>query len=169
MIIFLLIVLLIIFILNKKLKFIVNFTTKGLNYDLYITFSFLGKDITLRKNELLKLKDKMNRKRKKKLETDKSKKKINYINVLKALQFNKINLSARIGINDALLTSMIVPVTSTVLATMLEMFFPSSIKRFAIRPVYNKFHFELNGEVYISVKLGELMLVILKEFFTNKK
>ena len=66
-------------------------------------------------------------------------------------------------------TSMAIPILATVLAIVLEKHFAQSTKRFSIKPVYNKMFFSLKGAIYVSIKLKDMIYIIFKEIFKNKK
>ena len=92
--------------------------------------------------------------------------------ILKYVDVDRINLDINIGIDDVFITSMTIPVLSTVLAIILEKYFSKSTKRFLVKPIYNKLFFSLKNSTYITIKLKDIIYILFKfwkEYRKDKK
>ena len=164
MIIFLIFLIITIFILiNKKVKFAIDFSVIGFEYNFCININYFFDVITLYKEDFIKY-----QKRYKK-NTENKKKLQDYQWMFEYLEVNRMNLDAKIGLEDVFVTSMAIPILATVLAIVLQKYFGQSTKRFSIKPVYNKMFFSLKGAIYVSIKLKDMIYIIFKEIFANKK
>lgn len=88
-----------------------------------------------------------------------------------AFQVEHVDFQVRVGLGDAFVTSMVVPLLSTVLAIALQVYLPNSTKTFSIRPVYNEFFFSVKGVAYLSIPLKDLLSLLFwrLEKATSKK
>lgn len=160
MIIFLIFLIIIILILiNKKVKISIDFSVIGFEYNFCISVNYFFDIVTLYKEDILKYKDKLKRNNKSK-KSNKNIKKYKWI--LEYIQFDRINLETRIGLIDIFVTSMAIPIFSTLLALILQKYFRKSTKRFLVKPVYNELFFSLKGVTDISIKLKDLLIILIK-------
>ena len=129
MIIFLIFLIIIILILiNKNVKFAIDFSVIGFEYNFCIKINYFFEILTLYKEDLVKYKNKY----KKKDENEKKLKKFqDYKWMFEYFEVNRINLDAKIGLEDVFVTSMVIPMLSTVLAIALQKYFAQSTKKFA--------------------------------------
>lgn len=157
MIIFLCILLIIILILlNKKVKFNIDLSIIGFEYNYCISVNYFIDLITLYKEDLGKYK-----KQRPKMKDNKW--------FLKYINVERVNFDIRLGLDDVFVTSMIIPIVSTIIPIFLQIYLPKATKRFSIKPIYNKLFFDFKGAAYVSIKLKDLIYVALKIMKTQKE
>ncbi len=162
MIIFLILLFIIILILlNKKVKFTIDFSIIGFEYHFCINIHYFWDIATLYKEDILKQKEKIKKYKTTKMQDNKW--------ILDFIAVNRIVLDMKIGLQDVFVTSMVIPLISTILAILIQKFCPESTKQFSVKPVYNKFFFSTKGAVYFSIKLKDILYCIFKLAIEKKK
>lgn len=157
--------------LNKKIKFDIDFSIVGFEYNFAIKINYFFDIATLYKEDFIKLKKKWGKPKATRSGVNKK----NYINLKKYkwvkeyINIERINLETNIGLDNVFLTSIAIPFVSTALAMVLQVFLPETVKQFNVKPVYNQLFFALKSAVYIEIKPKDLIYVILKVRKINKK
>ena len=159
MIIFLLILIIGIVLLNQKVRLDINFSVLNLEYYFCIRIHYFIVILTLYKEDF-------NKKNKKPKNINKFKILKNFkekIDVLPLhyLEVEKIHYEMKVGLYDAVATSLIVPFLSTLSAISLQKYFPRASKKFVIEPQYNDFFFSTKGVIKFSVKLKHILYLLL--------
>lgn len=174
-------------LLNKKVKFNIDFSVIGFEYNFCITINYFFDVITLYKEDILKYKSRFA----KKIENNNIKENNRNINIksnkghhsfskikeninkykwiMDFLNIERINLEAKIGILDVFFTSMIIPFISTISAILLQKYCKTSTKTFSINPVYNELFLSVKGATYITVKFKDVLYIAYKIWRQSNK
>ena len=165
MIIFLivLVILISLILINKKVKFAIDFSIIGFEYNFCVNINYFFDIITLYKEDLLKYKNNI------KKQKNYSSKIIDYKWIIKHINFERINFETKIGLADVFFTSMAIPIVSSTFAIVLQKYFPTSTKTFSVKPVYNKLFLSTKGAIYVSIKLKEIIYIIFKLWKISKE
>ena len=165
MIIFLivLVILISLILINKKVKFAIDFSIIGFEYNFCVNINYFFDIITLYKEDLLKYKNNI------KKQKNYSSKIIDYKWIIKHINFERLNFETKIGRADVFFTSMAIPIVSSTFAIVLQKYFPTSTKTFSVKPVYNKLFLSTKGAIYVSIKLKEIIYIIFKLWKISKE
>ena len=165
MIIFLivLVILISLILINKKVKFAIDFSIIGFEYNFCVNINYFFDIITLYKEDLLKYKNNI------KKQKNYSSKIIDYKWIIKHINFERINFETKIGLADVFFTSMAIHIVSSTFAIVLQKYFPTSTKTFSVKPVYNKLFLSTKGAIYVSIKLKEIIYIIFKLWKISKE
>ena len=170
MIIFLLILIISIILLNQKVKLDINFSILNLEYYFCVRIYYIFEIVTLYKEDFNKKNKKQNKiKDKNKLGMIKDFK--GKIDALPLHYFNveQIHYEMKIGLYDSVVTSLIIPILSTLSAISLQKYFPKASKQFSIEPKYNDFFFSTKGVVKVSVKLQHILYLLIHVLLNRNK
>ena len=187
---FIVLVIFILILINKKVKFDIDFSVIGFEYNFCVNINYFFDIITLYKEDILKYRRKFNKKIQKisninkyfdnensnfsdienqsKKQKQLSKKTKNYKWIVKYINVDRINIESQIGVDDVFVTSMIIPTLSSILAIVFQKYFPQATKRFLINPVYNKFYFGTKGAIYITIKLKDVIYIVFRSLKERK-
>lgn len=160
---FILLISIILILINKKVKFCLDFSVIGFEYNFCININYFWDILTLYKEDILRYKDNLTNKK------EYSSKPIEYKWILDYIDIDRINFETKIGLEDVFITSMSIPLVSSVIAIILEKYFSKTLKKFSVKPIYNKLFFSLKGVTYISIKLKDIIYIILKLWRKHKK
>lgn len=159
MIIFLILfIIFILIVLNKKIKLAIDFSVNGFDYNFCININYFFDLITLYKEDFAKYKAKSSKYKKVASKTNLTSKKwmLQYFNI------DRINFDLRFGLDDVFVTSMLVPVVSSVLAILMQKYLGKSTKTFSVKPIYNRLFFSIKGAIYISLKPKDIIFLIFR-------
>ena len=121
--------------------------------------------ITLYKEDFAKYKDRFS-KYKKEVSTMKlSSKKW----ILEHIDVDRINIDIAFGLGDVFVTSMAIPVVSSIIAILLQKYLSKTSKRFSVKPMYNKLFLNVKGATYISLRMIDLIYIIFRILKESKK
>ena len=138
-----LVILISLILINKKVKFAIDFSIIGFEYNFCVNINYFFDIITLYKEDLLKYKNNI------KKQKNYSSKIIDYKWIIKHINFERINFETKIGLADVFFTSMAIPIVSSTFAIVLQKYFPTSTKTFSVKPVYNKLFLSTKGAIYV--------------------
>lgn len=166
---FIIFVIFILILLNKKIKLNIDFSIIGFEYNFCISINYFFDLITIYKEDFAKYRNKY----RKTISTPNIKPKkwaLEYIDV------ERINFELKFGLDDIFVTSMFVPVISSIIAIGMQKFLPEASKNFSVKPIYNKFFLSLKGAMYVSIKPKDIIYIVfrilkekIKERIKNKK
>lgn len=150
-------------LINKKVKFAIDFSIIGFEYNFCVNINYFFDIITLYKEDLIKYKNKI------KEQKYYSSKTVDYKWLIKLISFERINFETKIGLADVFFTSMVIPFISSTFAIVLQKYFPTSTKTFSVKPVYNKLFLSTKGAIYVSIKMKEIIYIIFKLWKISKE
>lgn len=153
----------ILILINKKVKFNIDFSIIGFEYNFCVNVNYFFDVITLYKEDLLKYKKDLSQQDKFSVNIN------NYKWIIDYLDIDRINLDLKIGLADVFFTSMTIPVISSIVAILLQKYCETSTKTFSVKPVYNKLFFSLKGATYITVKMKDMIYIVFKILKNNRK
>lgn len=158
-----LVILISLILINKKVKFAIDFSIIGFEYNFCVNINYFFDIITLYKEDLIKYKNKI------KEQKNYSSKTVDYKWLIKHISIERINFETKIGLADVFFTSMVIPFISSTIAIVLQKYFPTSTKTFSVKPVYNKLFLSTKGAIYVSIKMKEIIYIIFKLWKISKE
>jgi len=166
MIIFLILFIIFILILiNKKIKLAIDFSVNGFEYNFCVNINYFFDVITLYKEDFAKYKDKFSKYKKEASSMKLSSKKW----ILEHIDVDRVNIDIGFGLGDVFVTSMTIPVVSSVLAILLQKYLSKTAKRFSVKPIYNKLFLTVKGATYISLRVIDLIYIIFRILNERRK
>ena len=162
---FSLFIIIILILINKKIKLAIDFSVNGFEYNFCININYFFDVVTLYKEDFAKYKDKFSKYKKEASSMKLSSKKW----ILEHISVDRINIDIGFGLGDVFVTSMTIPVASSILAILLQKYLSKTTKRFSVKPIYNRLFLTLKGAAYISVRVRDVIYIIFRILNERKK
>lgn len=142
-------------VICQKVKFNIDVSLSGFDYYFCIHVSFFKYLFTIYKEDIMKYLQRKKNNNSNQVKNKQIKQMLKYFDV------ERIIFQINIGAYDPLITSMAVPLVSTIFAIFLQKYFPQSIKKFRVEPIYNKWYLAIKGTMYISIPLKDLCYLLI--------
>ena len=160
MIIFwIILIILMVILLYHKVKLNIDFSILGFDYYFCIRVHYFWDLFTIYKEDVMKYKNR--NKNQMKMKEEKW--------ILPYIKIERVIFKVKIGAGDTFVTSMLVPLFSTVSAIFLQKFLPQSAKNFSVHPVFNRFFFSMKGTTYLSIPLKDLIYIFFYSWWKKEK